>query len=107
MGAPCPVPSVVGIMLYDFGWLGISLGMLLIGWSCRKFDVLSVRVRGVKLLALIVVGASAAAIWRGNSISQLWIATNVFVISYAAIYSINLIHVSIRSTVSSDRGDAI
>lgn len=80
----CPVPSVVGVLYYDLGTIGVLLGMLLIGLLFSTFERNYLRAEGNRLLLLVGFASFAPLIVRGNSISQLWILVQVVLIAIIA-----------------------
>ena len=80
----CPVPSLPGVLLSDFGVIGVGLGMIAVGFLCARFEREMPRSRGTRLLFLLTVGSFAPVLIRGNSPNLLWISMNVFLIALAA-----------------------
>jgi hypothetical protein len=78
--ALCPVPSVVGTLYYDLAFPGVVIGMLLIGLLCSAFEYRLRVSQGVTTGLLLLVGGFATVIVRGNPISQIWIATQCWVV---------------------------
>lgn len=76
----CPVPSVSGVLFYDFGLPGVVAGMTIVGFLLSRFDVAFLTARGVKLSILLTLGAFSVQMIRGNTIAQLWIAVQVIVV---------------------------
>lgn len=81
----CPVPSLVGVLFYDTGFLGIMGGFLFLGYFARKYDVMLNNFSGLKLVFTFTVGAYCAVIVRGSSIAIFWIALNVILIGYLGL----------------------
>ncbi len=79
----CPVPSTSGIFFYDFGLPGVVLGMTLVGILMSRFEENFLNASGIKLISLLTLASFVPQIVRGNSIAQLWIATQVIVVLIA------------------------
>ncbi len=78
----CPVPSLVGVLFYDMGFLGVVVGFILVGFFARKYDALLSSSSGLKLISAFTFGGYCAVIVRGSSIAMIWIALNVIIVSY-------------------------
>jgi len=72
----CPVPSIVGVLLYDLSYLGVVGGMLAIGFAASRFEPAFHRSSGPKLVVLIAIAGFAPIVARGNSVAIAWIALN-------------------------------
>ena len=81
----CPVPSLVGVLMYDFGILGVAAGFFLIGFFMRRFETLLTHSGGIKLVATLTLGAYCAVIVRGSAVAMIWIALNVIFLSYLGL----------------------
>lgn len=88
----CPVPSLVGVFLYDFSFVGVVIGFLLVGLLMSNFTGALFRARGVRLAALMVFASFAPIVIRGNSIAILWIACNVLAASLVALAVLRGLH---------------
>lgn len=78
----CPVPSLVGVLFYDMGFLGVAGGFFLLGFLAKKYDgVVSVS-GGFMLVSTLTFGAYCAVIVRGSSIAMIWIALNVIIVGH-------------------------
>lgn len=81
----CPVPSMVGVLLYDFGLAGILFGFLLLGSACKKFIFLISNSVGIKFVVTLIFGAYCSVIVRGSSIAMIWICLNIVILTYIPI----------------------
>lgn len=76
----CPVPSLVGVLYYDFSYVGLIAGFLTLGLVFGRFESAFLKSKGVRLVLLLTAGCFVPIIIRGNSVGILWIAFNVFVV---------------------------
>ena len=76
----CPVPSVSGVLFYDGGFAGVVAGMSVLGFLMSRFEQAFLRAEGIKLAALLTLGAFSVQLVRGNTISQLWIAAQIVIV---------------------------
>lgn len=77
----CPVPSLPGTLLYDFGVVGVLVGMVLVGVLFARFESDFLSAWGtLKLTTLVCFAAFTPVIIRGNPVSQLWIAFQCLVL---------------------------
>lgn len=74
----CPVPSLPGTLFYDFHFVGVIVGMTMVGFACTWFDAKS-RLSSSSLHLALVIMAFTVVIVRGNPISQIWIASQCFI----------------------------
>lgn len=81
--AVCPVPSVVGILFSDLALPGLFIGMVLLGVAAAKFERRLLASNGASVAALMLAAGFAIAFARGNSLAQVWIAVQCFVIWWA------------------------
>jgi hypothetical protein len=77
----CPIPSVVGVLLFDAGAATVVAGMLLLGFLFGRYDRALLRARSYRLPALLIVGGFAPVFTRGSSANVAWLAVNVFVLA--------------------------
>ncbi|WP_157356799.1 hypothetical protein [Agromyces sp. NDB4Y10] len=76
----CPVPSIIGVLYSDFAWAGVIGGMVLLGiWSAR-FEGSLITATGTRLGALLLAAGWTILFTRGNSMAQVWLAFQVFVV---------------------------
>ncbi len=77
----CPVPSLVGVLFYDMGFLGVAGGFFLLGFLAKKYDGLISVAGGLKFVSTLTFGAYCAVIVRGSSIAMIWVAMNVIIVA--------------------------
>ena len=80
----CPVPSLVGVLLYDYGIIGVGIGFLLVGILVRRFEANIDYATNFKLIFAITMGCYGPVIVRGSSIAMIWIALNVSLVGFVA-----------------------
>lgn len=78
----CPVPSLVGVLFYDMGILGVASGFFLLGILAKKYDGVVSTSRGLALVLTLTFGAYCTVIVRGSSIAMIWIALNVILVGH-------------------------
>lgn len=76
----CPVPSLPGALYFDFGFIGVAIGMFAVGWAMSRFEDNFLSASGARLTALLTLAAFTIQIVRGNPASQIWIAFQVFIL---------------------------
>lgn len=81
----CPVPSVVGILFFDTGLVGVVLGMFFLGLALAGLERQLVRAQGVTYAVALGFAGFVPGLIRGNTISQTWIVANVVIIAVAII----------------------
>lgn len=91
-GAPCatgvcPIPSVVGVLLFDFGSPAVVAGCFALGFAFGRFERALLAASSYSLPGLLLVAAYAPIFVRGNSANVVWLATCTFVIS-ALLYRV-------------------
>ncbi len=82
----CPVPSVVGILFFDLGLIGVLLGMFCVGLVIAAVERALVHADGFRLAAALTVAGFAPGLIRGNTVSQLWIVLNVLLVAFAVLW---------------------
>lgn len=87
----CPVPSVFGTLYFDLAFPGLIFATVAIGASLTRYGLWIHRASGWRLTAVLLLGSFAPLMARGNAISQLWIAVQVFAGLQAAIVLTQLI----------------
>lgn len=78
--AVCPVPSVIGILYSDLAIPGILVGMIILGIAAARFESRLMVSNGAGTAALLLAAGFAVAFARGNSLAQVWIAVQCFVV---------------------------
>jgi oligosaccharide repeat unit polymerase len=78
----CPVPSLVGVLFYDLGILGVVSGFFLLGFLAKKYDGVVSTSSGLALVLTLTFGAYCTVIVRGSSIAMIWIALNVVLVGH-------------------------
>lgn len=82
----CPVPSLPGTLLYDFGLPGVVIGMAVIGFLFGRLRRLNpADQQFTKGLVILCVLAFTVVVVRGNPISQLWISVQCFVVVWVVL----------------------
>lgn len=79
-GNPCPVPSIVGVLFSDLALPGIILGMIILGIMAARFDRALLAASGTYVGVLLLTAGFAVAFARGNSLAQVWIAVQCFIV---------------------------
>lgn len=79
-GGACPVPSVPGTLYYDFGFVGVVVGMYILGRAVFALQRRLAGARGVGMVLVLVGISSVPSVFRGNPISQLWISFNILMV---------------------------
>lgn len=77
----CPVPSLVGVLFYDLGILGVAVGFFLLGFLAKKYEGVVSSSSGPMLVPCIVFGAYCAVIVRGSAVAMIWIALNIVLVA--------------------------
>jgi hypothetical protein len=77
----CPVPSLPGVLLTDFGVVGVGIGMLVVGMVFARFDANLLRASGSRLIVLLTLGGFAPVLMRGNTPNLMWLALNVVIVT--------------------------
>lgn len=77
----CPVPSLVGVLFYDLGILGVAVGFFLLGFLAKKYEGVVSSSSGPMLVPSIVFGAYCAVIVRGSAVAMIWIALNIILVA--------------------------
>ena len=98
----CPVPSIVGSAFIDFGWFGLIIGCAVWGYFFAMYPKLLVRSTAWRLPVLMMSGAFAAQIVRGNPVAQLAILIHSIVILLILLYVSSLLA---RAVQGGRRGD--
>ena len=78
----CPVPSLPGMLFFDWDVLGVFVGMILVGFAMARFEPAFLRF-GPHTALLLTAAAFTAQVIRGNPIAQAWIGLQVFVVVIA------------------------
>lgn len=69
----CPVPSLPGVLLMDFGLPGLIVGTLAFGYFLRRAELLAMLRPSVRTAAFVgALGGYAPVLARGNFIHALW-----------------------------------
>ncbi|GAB2935008.1 hypothetical protein GCM10027047_34320 [Rhodococcus aerolatus] len=79
-GDACPVPSVPGTLYFDLGYVGVAVGMFLLGRLALTLQVSLPQVSGLRLAAVLVAISSTPSVFRGNPVSQVWISANILLV---------------------------
>lgn len=79
-GSACPVPSIVGILYSDLALPGVILGMVLIGIMAGRFEKKLLVSSGAYTAVLLLTAGFSIAFARGNSLAQVWIAVQCFIV---------------------------
>ncbi|WP_343918277.1 O-antigen polymerase [Agrococcus citreus] len=88
----CPVPSVVGVLYFDLGIIGVAIGMLLLGLYLRTLERRLETAQGAPLVIVLTIASFMPSLIRGNTISQLWIAFNVLIVALALRFVLRRLH---------------
>ncbi|MEQ1700439.1 MAG: O-antigen polymerase [Ilumatobacteraceae bacterium] len=83
----CPVPSLPGVLLSDFGELGVAVGLFLVGLLFARFDRGLRDAGGARLVAWLTLGGAAPALMRGNTVNQLWLTANIYLGAALAMWA--------------------
>lgn len=76
----CPVPSIVGVLYSDLALPGLILGMFAIGIMAARFETSMLISSGAKTSMLLLIAGFSVAFARGNSMAQVWIAVQCFIV---------------------------
>ncbi|WP_157367012.1 hypothetical protein [Arthrobacter sp. M2012083] len=76
----CPVPSIVGILYSDLALPGLVVGMLILGIMAARFERHLMASDGTMTGVLLLTAGFAVAFARGNSLAQVWIAVQCFIV---------------------------
>lgn len=76
----CPVPSVSGVLFYDFALPGVVAGMVGLGFVLSRFEHAFLSATGVRLTLLLTLASFVPQVVRGNPVAQLWIAAQIIVV---------------------------
>jgi oligosaccharide repeat unit polymerase len=87
----CPVSSIVGVTYFDFGVLGVTLGLAFWGWLARVVERSVIHAEGLRLVAAVSFFVTFPALTRGNTINQLWITINILAVAIIAHVAIGLL----------------
>jgi hypothetical protein len=78
---PCPVPSIMGVLYSDLALPGLILGMLILGIMVARFEAQLLQASSAPRVAVLLLAAGfAIAFARGNSLAQVWIAVQCFIV---------------------------
>jgi len=77
----CPVPSLPGTLFYDFTYVGVILGMSLLGLHFAKYTDRDTDT-WANPCGFVIVFAFTMVVIRGNPISQIWIALQCYIVLY-------------------------
>jgi hypothetical protein len=82
---PCPVESEVGVLLFDFGFIGVVLGMFFTGYGLRSLErrLIGSPPYRLRLVGAVVFGYAAIAT-RTNSMEAIWWAIYFLVLAVLA-----------------------
>lgn len=76
----CPVPSVSGVLFYDFALPGVVIGMAALGFVFSRFERAFLSAAGFRLTVLLTLASFVPQVVRGNPVAQLWIAAQIVVV---------------------------
>lgn len=76
----CPVPSIIGVLYSDLAIPGLLLGMLIVGGMSARFEERLVAATGTRVGVLLLAAGFSVLIARGNSMAQIWLAVQCFVV---------------------------
>ena len=65
----CPVPSVLGVLLYDLALPGVLVGCLLLGLLFRRYPSWLASANAGRLVLVVALAAFAPVLARGNTIN--------------------------------------
>lgn len=80
----CPVPSIIGVFYTDMSFPAVVAGMFILGITAANFERSILHSSGNLTALLLLVGGFSVLFARGNSMAQLWIAVQVFVLWWMA-----------------------
>lgn len=81
----CPVASMPGALFFDFGFVGVVVGMILAGIAARVISGRLLHAHGIGLLALLATASFFPLMVRGNPANQAWILINVIAVGAAFV----------------------
>lgn len=99
----CPVPSIIGVLFTDLSWIGLVFGMAALGAACAGFEKSLLRSSGSATAALLLIAGFSVLFARGNSMAQVWIAVQVFVVWWAAYIALGTFAVPSKRSTGSAR----
>jgi hypothetical protein len=96
----CPVPSMVGVLLYDLGVLGVLIGCLLAGAVMQRAGSRLRFADGGHLGLILTFAAFTPVLVRGNTTNVAYLATMTFILVAGGEW---IVRTTLRSTAARAR----
>jgi hypothetical protein len=82
----CPVPSVVGVLMYDLAIPGVVIGCFLIGMACCRYPEWLARASNARLVFVLGVAAFSPVLIRGNTVNIGYITAMTCVLAAGGLW---------------------